>query len=103
MILNKIEVLNFRCFETYQVDLAPDVNIFIGKNGSGKTTLINAIKYGLSFIFNKNKTINQNGQSISASAEGLDIISYSLMDAKYSIIQNIGKIDKKLYPVLLNL
>ena len=88
MKLNKIEILNFRCFGLLQAELVPDVTIIIGKNGSGKSTLINAIKYGLSFIFSKNKNIKQNGQSISASAKGLDIISYSTMDAGYNMARH---------------
>jgi predicted ATP-binding protein involved in virulence len=85
MKLHKVEIRNFRCFGAFRVDLVPDVTIFIGKNGSGKSTLIHAIKYGLSFIFSKDKKVNPNGQSFSASAKGLDMIAFTTTDAKYNM------------------
>jgi predicted ATP-binding protein involved in virulence len=43
MKLSKIEITNFRCFESLTVPLQPDVNVFVGVNGSGKTAILDAI------------------------------------------------------------
>jgi len=59
--------------------------VFIGKNGAGKSTLISAIKYGLSFIFSKDSKVNGNEKAIATSAYNLSILSYSPMDAYYSM------------------
>lgn len=43
-IIKRIEIEGFWKKYTVNVDLHPDVNIFIGPNGTGKTTLINALQ-----------------------------------------------------------
>jgi len=85
MKLKSIDIKNFRCFNTFQVEFAPNVTVFIGKNGAGKSTLISAIKCGLSFIFSKDSKINGNEKSISTSAYNLGILSFLQMDAYYSV------------------
>ena len=47
MKLSKVEITNFRCFESLPVELQRDVNVFVGVNGSGKTTILDAIAIGL--------------------------------------------------------
>ena len=53
MYIKEIRLMNFRCFgETpEQIELGPELTVFIGDNGSGKTTVINAIQrlFGRSF------------------------------------------------------
>ena len=43
MKLSKIEITNFRCFESVSVKLQADINVFVGVNGAGKTTILDAI------------------------------------------------------------
>ena len=43
MIINSINITNFRNFTELQTDFSPTVNIFYGDNGSGKTNLLEAI------------------------------------------------------------
>lgn len=43
MKLSKIEITNFRCFESLSFELRHDVNVFVGVNGAGKTTILDAI------------------------------------------------------------
>lgn len=43
MKLSKIEITNFRCFESQPVDLQSNVNVFVGVNGAGKTALLDAL------------------------------------------------------------
>jgi len=45
--LTKLEITNFRCFESLTVPLHPEVNVFVGTNGSGKTAILDAIAIAL--------------------------------------------------------
>ena len=41
--LKRIKVDNFRNLKNVDLDLRPEVNLFIGDNGSGKTSFMEAI------------------------------------------------------------
>ncbi|WP_413171424.1 AAA family ATPase [Anabaena azotica] len=43
MHIQKVIIKDFRCFEHLEVNLDPDINIFVGNNGSGKSALLDAI------------------------------------------------------------
>ena len=47
MKLAKVEITNFRCFETLTIPLRPDVNVFVGVNGAGKSSILDAIAIAL--------------------------------------------------------
>ena len=47
MKLAKIEITNFRCYESFTLELRPDVNVVVGVNGAGKTTILDAIATAL--------------------------------------------------------
>ena len=47
MKLSKVEITNFRCFESLTIPLQSDVNVFVGVNGAGKTTILDAIAIAL--------------------------------------------------------
>ncbi|MBD1362884.1 AAA family ATPase [Mucilaginibacter sp. ZT4R22] len=59
-IIKSIEVEGFWGNSSIQVDLNPDVNIFIGKNGSGKTTFINLLEATLTGDVNRLSTYRFN-------------------------------------------
>lgn len=80
MIIQRVNIRNFRCFENYELSFAPQVTVLIGKNGTGKTNLIAALKKGMSFIFSKNKIMGQ--QNISTSGD-LHVAKFETMDARY--------------------
>jgi predicted ATP-binding protein involved in virulence len=80
MIIEKVNIRNFRCFKEYELSFAPQITVLIGKNGTGKTNLIAALKKGMSFIFSKNKVVGQ--QNISTSGD-LHISKFETMDARY--------------------
>lgn len=42
-MISKLELNNFRCFESLKINLSPGVNFFYGPNGSGKTSILEAI------------------------------------------------------------
>lgn len=44
MRLNKIEINNFKCFETESIELHPKLNVLMGNNGTGKTSLLEAFR-----------------------------------------------------------
>ncbi len=48
MYLKNIELVNFKNFDSFQLDLCEKVNCFIGDNGVGKTNILDSIHY-LSF------------------------------------------------------
>lgn len=45
MILNKINLTNFRNYDSLSLDFHPKLNIFIGHNAQGKTNLLEAIYF----------------------------------------------------------
>ncbi|MCI0561061.1 MAG: AAA family ATPase, partial [Nitrososphaera sp.] len=47
MKLTKVEITNFRCFESLIVPLHPDINVIVGVNGAGKTTILDAVAIAL--------------------------------------------------------
>ncbi|EPK6346789.1 ATP-dependent nuclease [Proteus mirabilis] len=57
MIINKVEIKNYRCFEHLEVYLQK-LNVIVGENNSGKSNFINALKLPLncsSFDFSSKK------------------------------------------------
>lgn len=67
MVINKLQLKNFRSYDSLSLDLSPNVNVFIGNNGEGKTNILesiyalaltksykakeeNMIKYGTDFL-----------------------------------------------------
>ncbi|MEA5530755.1 AAA family ATPase [Dolichospermum sp. UHCC 0684] len=51
MHIQKVIIKNFRCFEHLEVNLDPDINIFVGNNGSGKSALLDGIAAALSVSY----------------------------------------------------
>jgi predicted ATP-binding protein involved in virulence len=47
MKLSKVQITNFRCFESLPISLQGDINVFVGVNGAGKTTILDAIAVAL--------------------------------------------------------
>ncbi|MEA5550984.1 AAA family ATPase [Anabaena cylindrica UHCC 0172] len=43
MHIQRVIIKDFRCFEHLEVNLDPDINIFVGNNGSGKSALLDGI------------------------------------------------------------
>ena len=42
-MLRDLTILNYRCFEDFQMDGLEQINLFVGNNNSGKTSLLEAI------------------------------------------------------------
>ncbi|MBD2385806.1 AAA family ATPase [Cylindrospermum sp. FACHB-282] len=43
MHIKRVIIKDFRCFEHLEINLDPDINIFVGNNGAGKSALLDAI------------------------------------------------------------
>lgn len=74
MKISKLHINNFRCFEDYELVLAPEITVIIGRNGAGKTTIINALHKALSFIFASAKSLGKD--FLSAGNPSLKVNSY---------------------------
>ena len=48
LYIRKVVLSNFKKFESLQLDLNPDLNIFAGDNEAGKSTVLTAIDLTLS-------------------------------------------------------
>lgn len=59
MYVKKIELRNYRNYETLELALGRQTTVFIGKNGMGKSNLIAALKQSLSFMFTKSRRIGE--------------------------------------------
>lgn len=47
MHLSKVEIRNFRSFESLTMELQGGLNVLVGRNNTGKTNLLNAIRHAL--------------------------------------------------------
>ncbi len=47
MKLKKLEITNFRCFESLSIDLDEQLTVLVAKNGQGKSSVLDAIRIGL--------------------------------------------------------
>jgi len=51
MNLKKLQITNFRCFESLSIDLDEQLTVLVAKNGQGKSSVLDAIRIGLwSFV-----------------------------------------------------
>src|SRR5690606_1111016 len=48
MNLRRVSLINYRNYESAEVEFSPRINVLVGANGSGKTNLLDAVYY-LSF------------------------------------------------------
>ncbi len=51
MRIERIELNNFRSFESRAFDLSPSFNVLIGENGAGKTAILDALAVGAGALF----------------------------------------------------
>src|ERR1700730_1539599 len=47
LMINGIEIRNFKCFEHLKIDSCQRINVIVGDNGSGKTALLEAVFWAL--------------------------------------------------------
>ncbi|MDO9163098.1 MAG: AAA family ATPase [Methylococcaceae bacterium] len=47
MKLKKLEITNFRCFDSLSIDLDEQLTVLVAKNGQGKSSVLDALRIGL--------------------------------------------------------
>ena len=73
MAFSKIDLRNFRCFDSLSIDISSKSNLFYGKNGCGKTSILESIyvaSSGRSFRTSNLESLIKKG------AEAFDIRAY---------------------------
>lgn len=74
MILDKLNLLNFRNIIQASLSLIPQINLFIGQNGAGKSSILEAVylmSYGRSFRTHQNmRLIHHNHDKLQLFAQG---------------------------------
>jgi len=63
---SRIELRNFRCFESLTIDISSNSNLFFGKNGCGKTSILESIyvaSCGRSFRTSNLEALIKNGSN----------------------------------------
>lgn len=99
MKVDRIEIRNYKGFESCDFDFHPNMNVFIGSNASGKTTLLTALLKSLATISGsvvginnevmslRNDDINYNENYASITA---DISNFDDIGIKFKTFTNIG-------------
>ncbi|MBE6679884.1 MAG: DNA replication and repair protein RecF [Ruminococcaceae bacterium] len=104
MILNKIELQNFRLCESGEIDFSSGVNLLYGKNAEGKTNVLEAIYFfarGKSFRGGKDSDIvkfGEKGYTVKISferADGEHILEYRFYDGQRQRLCNGVKVSAK--------
>lgn len=89
MVIEKLKLLNFKRFDSLEIEFDEELNIFVGDNESGKSTILQAIDIvirgsrhmvediGLERLFNKS-TIDRFMNASSRAIENLPILRVEL-------------------------
>ncbi len=83
MLINKIELKNFRNHRESAFEFEKGINLILGENGSGKTSILDAIGYALFNMklrsdVNETLTINESSGSVKITFTGNDDIRYAV-------------------------
>lgn len=93
MLIEKLQILNFKNYEAANLDFSSKINVLIGRNGSGKTNLLDAIHY---LSFTKSAFNSSDYQNIRQGENGFFIKgSIRLADQSHEILCAIQTGQKK--------
>lgn len=84
-MLQHIQLDNFRCFEHFDLNLHPGVNLLIGDNGSGKTSIIKAILLALNSFFK-----GFSDENTTCTGIGIDDFNHTVKDGAKSLTQPVS-------------
>lgn len=97
MIINKIQLKNFRSFQNFEANFHPELTVIVGNNGAGKSALLDATAIAIGTFLNKIDGIDS--KSISkddATLMGFDMGSVTDMQSQFPVlISSIGELDGK--------
>lgn len=68
MILERLQLTNFRGFESLDLSFEPDLTVLVGVNGCGKTSVIDALRIGFGQIQLKQTDLHMGATRLSLSA-----------------------------------
>lgn len=97
MVINNLSLVNFRNFDTAEVEFNKRLNIIIGDNGQGKTNILEALYLlteGESFRYSKNENLIKIGAStalITGSIDNDDMnykLSLKITESKKELLVN---------------
>lgn len=77
MQLTRLELRNYRCFKSLDLDLDPRTTVLVGENASGKTAVLEALAIGLSTLFRAWPQAPQSPVGIKPEAARLERIAKS--------------------------
>ena len=79
--ISKLKLNNFRCFETLEVSLHPNLTVFVAENGGGKTSVLEGISIALGDLVNALTSVDQRLRS-GVGFKDTDFRQHSETDAK---------------------
>jgi DNA replication and repair protein RecF len=93
---SKIDLRNFRCFDSLSIDISSNSNLFYGKNGSGKTSILESI-----FVASSGRSFRTSNLEslIKKDAEAFNIKAY---DDKTGSILEVKKARNKPINIKIN-
>ncbi len=51
LVLNELQIRNFRCFTELTINFEPDLTVLVARNGAGKTSILDAAAIALGTVF----------------------------------------------------
>lgn len=72
MRIDKVSLLNFRCFRSLEITFDPEITILVAPNGAGKTTVLDAVRFAL-YTFVKGFDIGE-AQPVVLQSEDLRLV-----------------------------
>jgi len=100
MRIHSVKLENFRGFKSFEQNLSPRLNVFIGKNGSGKTSILDAIGMNINIGYLRNISVHVEPFEYSTKKVNFDDInsesSHTNISLKYETNQKIYKEEIKL-------
>ncbi len=100
MRIHSVKLENFRGFKSFEQELSPRLNVFIGKNGSGKTSILDAIGININIGYLRNISVHVEPFEYSTKKVNFDDINsesaYTNISLKYETNQIIYKEEIKL-------
>lgn len=61
MLIKKLKLVNFKCFEDFEIDFHDKLTVIIGGNGTGKTSILEGAAIALSSMFAKMNGVVSHG------------------------------------------
>lgn len=64
MFINKVKIINYRCYKTFTIGLEQKMNIVVGDNEAGKSTILEAVNLAMTGYINGRNIRNELSQNL---------------------------------------